>query len=77
MSVLNHIQDACYAKVKSDATTNDFPIPNRHAVVHGLVSYTTPRDSMNSLVIADFMFTSINAIAMVTDGDGGASATPP
>jgi hypothetical protein len=41
----------------------DFPIPNRHAVTHGRVSYSSPRDSMNSLVIADFMLTLIDAIA--------------
>ena len=31
-------------------------IPNRHAAVHGLVSYSSEKNSLNSIFIADFAF---------------------
>ena len=34
----------------------DFTPPNRHAVVHGLVSYSTHKHSMNMIIMADFIF---------------------
>jgi hypothetical protein len=38
------------------------PVPNRHAAVHGHVSYNTSRNSVNALIIADFLFHAITAI---------------
>lgn len=38
------------------------PVPNRHATVHGLISYSDARSSMNMLIMADFVFTAISAI---------------
>ena len=32
------------------------PVPNRHASLHGLVSYTTFQNSINMLIMADFMY---------------------
>ena len=36
------------------------PIPTRHAVVHGLVSYRTPQSSLNAIFIADYIFSVIS-----------------
>lgn len=32
------------------------PVPNRHATVHGLVSYKTMQSSFNSLIMTEFMY---------------------
>ncbi|MER8371749.1 hypothetical protein [Mesorhizobium sp. M1406] len=32
------------------------PIPNRHAAMHGRVTYTTAQNSINTLIMADFVF---------------------
>lgn len=32
------------------------PIPNRHAAMHGLVSYSTHKHSMNMLILTDYIF---------------------
>jgi hypothetical protein len=76
MSVFEHVQDACYAKVGKDASETDFPLPNRHAVAHGLLPYTTPRDSMNSLVIADFMLTCIGSVVAHLSAEATAAPEP-
>ena len=31
-------------------------VPNRHASIHGLVPYATPKHSMNMLIMADYVF---------------------
>ena len=32
------------------------PVPNRHAAIHGLVSYSTHKHSMNMLILTDYIF---------------------
>lgn len=32
------------------------PVPNRHAALHGIVSYNTQQTSLNAIVMADFIF---------------------
>jgi len=32
------------------------PVPNRHAAVHGLVTYSTHKHSMNMLILAEYVF---------------------
>lgn len=34
------------------------PLPNRHAALHGIVSYTTAQNSINMLIMTDFVFSS-------------------
>jgi hypothetical protein len=41
---------------------SDSPIPNRHAALHGLVSYTSHQSSVNALILADYIFEIITAI---------------
>ena len=36
------------------------PIPTRHAVVHGLVSYSSQQSSLNAIFIADYVFSVVS-----------------
>ncbi|MBY5551028.1 hypothetical protein HFO61_30245 [Rhizobium leguminosarum] len=38
------------------------PVPNRHASLHGMVVYSTAKNSMNTLIMADFVFHIISAM---------------
>ena len=38
------------------ALARQSPIPTRHAVVHGLVTYASKQSSLNSIFIADYVF---------------------
>lgn len=38
------------------------PVPNRHAAVHGLVSYTSQKSSINAILIADYLLQAISVI---------------
>lgn len=38
------------------------PVPNRHASLHGLLSYETARCSMNAIIMVDFIFQVICAV---------------
>lgn len=40
------------------------PIPNRHAALHGFVSYSTAQSSLNALIMTDFIFHVISKIKM-------------
>ena len=37
------------------------PVPNRHAAMHGLVSYSSPQNSLNTIFVADYMFRLISS----------------
>ena len=39
------------------------PIPNRHAAMHGLVSYSSPQHSLNTIFLADYMFSIVSRIS--------------
>lgn len=62
LEIYDEIQNVCYAKVGLDRGEDDFRFPNRHAVAHGRFPYSSPRDSMNSLVLADFMLTCVQTL---------------
>ena len=32
------------------------PVPNRHAAMHGFVSYSSPQNNLNAIFVADYMF---------------------
>lgn len=50
------------AKAAADA------VPNRHASLHGIVSYNTMQNSMNALIMTDFIFHLIGQIKMLSNG---------
>ncbi|MGX1198910.1 hypothetical protein [Parvibaculum sp. MBR-TMA-1.3b-4.2] len=59
------IQDHVYKKVRTideikEAEKN--PTPNRHAVSHGIVIYKTQKSSVNSIIIADYIFRLVDDI---------------
>ena len=37
------------------------PVPNRHAAMHGYVSYSSPQNSLNAIFVADYMFRLISS----------------
>ena len=73
MRVLHFIEEHCYAPVKADDDVDArSSLPNRHAIAHGRIPYASARDSINSLVAADFMFRALNAIVSNrAEGEGG------
>ena len=53
--LVNH----AYERVMTDDELARFerdPVPNRHAAMHGLVSYSTHKHSMNMLILTDYVF---------------------
>lgn len=54
-----------YAKADTPESLAKFaasPIPNRHAVIHGHISYGSLQSSLGALIMAEFMFKMINFI---------------
>ena len=54
------MEDHLYEKVGDNpeeiAKFEADPVPNRHASLHGIVSYTTAQSSLNALIMTDFLF---------------------
>ena len=44
------------------------PIPTRHAVAHGLVPYSSRQNSLNALIIADYVFAVVSRVSRGTPG---------
>lgn len=60
------LDTVCYADIDPSDLTNastDRSLPNRHAVIHGLRSSSTMRDSLNVFFVADFMFQVLDILA--------------
>jgi hypothetical protein len=38
------------------------PVPNRHAAIHGLVSYTSLKSSLNAILVADYLLQALSTI---------------
>lgn len=45
------------------------PVPNRHAAIHGLVSYTSLKSSLNAIIIADYLFHAMSTIKRLSIED--------
>lgn len=59
------LADHLYKQVRTldeVATARTDAVPNRHAVLHGRVSYTSEKSSLNMLIMADFIFDAISKI---------------
>ena len=41
-------------------------VPNRHASIHGLVSYSTFKHSMNMIIMADYIFQILTSATKLT-----------
>lgn len=45
------------------------PVPNRHAAVHGIVSYTSAKSSLNAILVADYLLQAISTIKRIARED--------
>ena len=53
--LINHV----YESIPTDADRerfSDSPVPNRHAAIHGLVTYSSEKSSLNTIFIAAYFF---------------------
>jgi hypothetical protein len=46
-------------------------VPNRHASLHGIVTYSTMQNSLNALIMTDFVFHLIGQIKMLSTEAAG------
>lgn len=55
--LFGRLVDHAYENVKANRTRfEQDPVPNRNAAMHGLVSYSTHKHSMNMLILTDYIF---------------------
>lgn len=59
--IYRHVNDQNLAEIEA------IDYPNRHAVVHGLVCYNTEKQSMNMIVLSDYILQFISAIDVEND----------
>lgn len=57
----NHIYEHVSTPEQVADLANDY-VPNRHAVIHGLVTYRTMQSSLNALIMTEFMYQVIHAM---------------
>jgi hypothetical protein len=54
------VEDHLYSDVGDDETAREKycadPVPNRHAALHGIICYNTQQTSLNTIIMADFIF---------------------
>ena len=56
--LLRQLMHHLYKRVE-DKNRHEFiddPVPNRHAAIHGLVTYSTEQNSLNTIFMADYIF---------------------
>ena len=67
-----------YAHMKdADAVTlaASNPVPNRHAALHGIVSYRSERSSLNAIIVADYLFQAISVLKRLSAGSANEPTT--
>ena len=67
--LFRHLTEHLYEPVKTEADRQRFaqdPVPNRHAAVHGLVTYSSPLNSLNTIFMADYVFQVISYLKGLT-----------
>ena len=54
------VEDHLYDEVGDDETAREKyradPVPNRHGALHGIICYKTQQTSLNTIIMADFIF---------------------
>jgi hypothetical protein len=60
MKLVEHLYVNVYTEEELQKVARD-AVPNRHAALHGLVPYKTFQNSMNVLIMGDFMFQVISS----------------
>lgn len=64
------LDDHLYNPIKTPealAAAKADPVPNRHAVLHGLVAYDSRQSSINALIMTDFVFQVFSALGQTPD----------
>ncbi len=57
IDLFGYFVDHMYESVKGNrAKLAQMPVPNRHAALHGLIPYSTHKESMNMLIMTDYIF---------------------
>ena len=62
MNLYRRLSSHLYVAVLDDDARRRFaedPVPNRHAVVHGLVEYSSMQNSLNAIFMTEFLFATI------------------
>lgn len=62
--VYDCLEEHLYIDVKDDkqmAAIKSNPVPNRHAALHGLLSYNTAASTLNTIFLCDYVFSMIDA----------------
>lgn len=62
LNLFRRLSEHLYEHVWDEDSRGRFaeaPVPNRHAVVHGLVLYSSMQNSLNAIFMADFIFQAI------------------
>ena len=56
--LLGQLMHHLYKEVREENRQEfiDDPVPNRHAAIHGLVTYSTEQNSLNTIFMADYVF---------------------
>ncbi len=59
LNLFRHLTGHLYENINTEADRQRFaqdPVPNRHAAAHGLVSYSSMQNSLNTVFMADYIF---------------------
>lgn len=79
MQLFTKMEEHLYARVGDDAQQiakfADDPVPNRHASLHGIISYGSNQSSLNALMMTDFMFHLISRVKQYVVDDSDACDT--
>ncbi len=65
LRLYSKFEDHLYARIRSQddlERARADPVPNRHAVLHGLIVYSSMQSSLNALIMTDFIFAIVNAL---------------
>jgi hypothetical protein len=71
LPLMEVLLDHLYLNVRKPAQVEKFrndPIPNRHACLHGILVYNTAKNSINMLIMADFIYRIVGILKQSRDG---------
>ena len=54
--LFRHVNESDLPRLERD------PVPNRHAAMHGYVSYSSPQNSLNTIFVADYVFRLVSSL---------------
>ena len=63
--LFTHVYESDLPRLERD------PVPNRHAAMHGYVSYSSPQNSLNAIFVADYFFRLVSSLKNAATDRGG------